>query len=34
MVDFDDIIHMLEDEPTTIECAIQNLVYGLQFGDF
>jgi len=33
MVDFDDIIHMPEDEFTTIGCARQNLVCGLQFGD-
>jgi len=34
IVDFDDILHITEDEFTTIECAIQNLVCDLQFGDF
>ena len=34
MVDFDDIIHIPEDEVTTIECARRNLVCGLQFDNF
>jgi len=34
VVDFDDIIHMPEDELTTIERSRQSLMCDLQLGDF